>query len=621
MVKENKTMRKTITFRTMIRSITLAVPCFVVFLGVGSAFSAETSDPAVRSDVILINHVGFLPDSPKYCVIPQPPEKTFTIHRMKDCVWTPVQEGTLSEGGLGLEPGWIGEFTSLQEEGIYQVRCGGRQSRCFVVWRRVYDAPLRILYSYFPWQRCGDSLTGWAAPCHLDDGRIAETGAHRDLAGGYHQSCDLRKWISLEVIGLLGLTHFGQMQSPRWDNGCIAEELRWGSDYYQKLVREDGGMLDSVFIPLGWGPRDFYLSDSPPPAMWSTIRHQALLATYFQPRDAAYSEKCKQVALRVWQYMTATKPQYEKYQAPALPPLGHDGLNGWYAGFYPGSSLDLAHRLCAAVALYRITNEPALLQDAAQSASALVDLQVAPAATGSNQDACFWEGPDHNKLEASGFWHASGPLGLCELLELKPDHPDSARWRKAVERIAEQYRSSSQLNPWGLVATHWSLQDQPVSLPPTPASGASRGISEIYSGGNLKPQDAGGPNRYIVYQYRPYGYNGPIAAAGVFLRHAAALTEKDEYRHVAQRQMDWILGCNPYDASAVEGVGYNQPLRGFYGEFFPPTPQIPGAVSTGLTSGSILMQNSGFANEYDMPIVGLVLWLMTEQVGSPMPAR
>ncbi|MBN2295146.1 MAG: hypothetical protein JXM70_22140, partial [Pirellulales bacterium] len=54
---------------------------------------------------------------------------------------------------------------------------------------------------------------------------------------------------------------------------------------------------------------------------------------------------------------------------------------------------------------------------------------------------------------------------------------------------------------------------------------------------------------------------------------------------------------------------------GFYGEFFPPTPQIPGAVSTGITSESILSR-SGFANEYDMPIVGWVLWLMTEQVGS-----
>ncbi|MBN2293081.1 MAG: glycoside hydrolase family 9 protein, partial [Pirellulales bacterium] len=551
-------------------SIFVARHCVVPSqLGAKELDAAGPSDPATRTDAILVNHVGFLPGSPKYCVVPRPPVKTFTIHRLKDCVWTQVYEGKLVDGGTELESGWVGEFSSLREEGTYQVRCGTRQSRCFVVWRRAYDVPMRVLYNYFPWQRCGDSTTGWAAPCHLDDGRIAETGEHRDLAGGYHQSCDLRKWASLEVCGLIGLTRFAQTQSPRWDDGCVAKELRWGSDYYQKLVREDGGLLDSVFIPMGWGPRDFYLSDAPPPAIWNTIRHQAMLAAYFKSVDTAYSEKCKQVARRVWQYMTSNKRRLEKYKAPALPPLGHDNMNDWYAPFYPGSSFDLAHRLCAAVALYRVTDDPALLEDAARSGSALVDLQVTTDAAGGDDVACFWEGPDHKKIPDFGsyFWHFSAPVGLCELLELKPDHPDSAKWRRAVERIAQQYLRTSRRNPWGLVATRWAQQDQPVPKPPAPTAGARRHVLETYNGGNLGDT---GPGRFIVYQYRFGGYNGPIAAAGVFLRRAAAITGKDEYRHVAQRQMDWIFGCNPYDSSAVEGVGYNQPQRGFYGEFFPP---------------------------------------------------
>ena len=302
-------------FATLWRSVAAALLLTIWF---AQCTVAQQTESAVRTDAILVNHVGFLPDSPKYCVVPQPPEKKFTIHRLKDCNWTQVLEGKLAVGGPELEPGWVGEFTSLREEGIYQVRCGARQSRCFVVWHRVYDVPMRVLYNYFPWQRCGDSLTGWAAPCHLDDGRISETGAHRDLAGGYHQSCDLRKWGALEVIGLMGLTRFAQTQSPRWDNGRIAEELRWGSDYYQKLVRADGGLLDSVFIPLGWGPREFYLSDAPPLAMWNTIRHQAMLAIYFKSRDAVCSEKCKQTAVRVWQYMTSTKRRSGKVSSPGF---------------------------------------------------------------------------------------------------------------------------------------------------------------------------------------------------------------------------------------------------------------------------------------------------------------
>ena len=105
-----------------------------------------------------------------------------------------------------------------------------------------------------------------------------------------------------------------------------------------------------------------------------------------------------------------------------------------------------------------------------------------------------------------------------------------------------------------------------------------------------------------------------ITDTALFLNRAAEITGDQTYRTVAQRQLDWVMGCNPFDASAIEGVGYNQPLRGLYGEFFPPTPQIPGAVSIGLSPGSFSPETYGNGpNEYDMPVVGNVLWLMADQ--------
>jgi hypothetical protein len=574
------------------------------------ACPAEQTRPA---ETILVNHVGFQPEAAKVCVVRHPPKNEFTVHRLKDCNWEQVLQGNLVAGGPELESGSIGDFSAVREEGIYQVRCGARRSRCFVVWRQVYDVPMRVLYGYFPWQRCGDTLTGWAAPCHVDDGRIAETGEHRDFSGGYHQSCDLRKWASLEVLGLIGLTRFAQTQTPRWDDGCIAKELRWGGDYYHKLLRDDGGMFDSVFIPLGWDARDFYRSDAPPPAMWNTIRHQAMLAAHFRSTDAAYSETCKQSALRVWKYMTSAARPVGKYRAPALPPRGHDHLSDWYSGFYPGSALEIAHRLCAAVALGRIADDPALLEDAAHCASLLVELQATTPDANGDASGCFWDGPNRERLVVSDgyFWQASGPLGLCDILELRPSHADSAKWRRAIERIGQQYVRTARRNPWGLVATNWFLCDQ---APKTPGKEQDEDapVTETYNGGKVSCPHDGNPERFVAYQYRFAVYNGPVAAAGVFLERAAGILQKDEYRRVAQRQMDWILGCNPYDASTVEGVGYNQPHRGFYGEFFPPTPQIPGAVSTGLLAHSFDPAQYGWANEYDMPIVGAVLWLMTD---------
>lgn len=145
----------------------------------------------------LVNHVGFPPHAAKRCVISAPPEKTFTIHRLKDTVWKQEFCSTLVNGGPELEPDAVGDFTPIKDDGIYQVRCGTLRSR----------------------------------------------------------SSDLRKWSAFEILGLMGLLEYGQKEAPRWDNGSIAEEARWGCDYFQKPVRSDGGMYDSVFSLSGGGRR------------------------------------------------------------------------------------------------------------------------------------------------------------------------------------------------------------------------------------------------------------------------------------------------------------------------------------------------------------------------------
>ena len=48
--------------------------------------------------------------------------------------------------------------------------------------------------------------------------------------------------------------------------------------------------------------------------------------------------------------------------------------------------------------------------------------------------------------------------------------------------------------------------------------------------------------------------------------------------------------------SYIEGVGHNQRQRPVFGQFFPSTPQIPGAMIHTATG------------EYDMPAVAMVLW-------------
>lgn len=570
--------------------------------------AAETPPSPVKSGVILVNHVGFPPNAAKHCVIPDPPEKMFTVHRLKDTKWSQVFAGTLIAGGNELEPGWVGDFTALKEDGIYQVRCGALKSRCFTIHAGVYDMPMRMIFNYFTLARCGDttgkSITG---PCHLDDGNLVGVG-HRDFSGGYHQSCDLRKWAHLEVKGLQGVLNFGQLQTPHWDKGTIDEEVRWGSDYYRKLVREDGGMFDSVFIPIHWGPRDYYVSDPPAPALWDNVRHQAQAAAYFQKRDAAYADKCRQTAERVWRYMSSDKRPPGRYQPPAMPPLAHHWLKTAFNAYRQDSAADLAYRINAAIALRDVTRDESLLEDAARSAAKLLALQVEAEDAPAQASGVFWEGPEREALSLAPCQPEIG-LALCELIRAASHHPDADRWRGAVRAMAERYCGITRRNPWGMVATWFDVLEKPV------APGPRGAYPFAYPDGTIRGRVRGAAGKFLSYQYRRGGYHYDNLLAGLFLNRAGDITGNPECRAFAQRQLDWVMGCNPYDASAIEGVGYNQPLRGLFGEFFPPTPQIPGGVMVGLQPMSFDPKQYGNCgpNEYDMPQAGTALWLLAEQ--------
>jgi hypothetical protein len=159
-----------------------------------------------------------------------------------------------------------------------------------------------------------------------EGGNELEPGWVGDFSGGDNQLSDLGKWPSGLNLWLMGLSPFGGLQKPYWDNSSIDEEVRWGCDCYQKIVRDDGGGGDCVAILFSWEARDYYQANAPPPA------------------------RCRQTGERVWQYMVSSKRPKGINDPVAVPPLGiAEGLHSTFSAFYEGSSQDLAHRVSAAL--------------------------------------------------------------------------------------------------------------------------------------------------------------------------------------------------------------------------------------------------------------------------------
>ena len=73
------------------------------------------------------------------------------------------------------------------------------------------------------------------------------------------------------------------------------------------------------------------------------------------------------------------------------------------------------------------------------------------------------------------------------------------------------------------------------------------------------------------------------AATNAATNTAAGKKFSDSLETFALDQLNWILGCNPYNASMLQGNGHNNPAYAFFGTF--EYTNAPGGIVNGITSG------------------------------------
>jgi hypothetical protein len=122
-------------------------------------------------------------------------------------------------------------------------------------------------------------------------------------------------------------------------------------------------------------------------------------------------------------------------------------------------------------------------------------------------------------------------------------------------------------------------------------------------GGNRKAGDYFYRWCYVNHEDREWwnGINPRIGYAGALLVRGGMLTDNPEAIRIGQQQLDFIYGCNPFNASTATGLGYNQPDYFKTSTFIPHTPLIVGAVMAGIGS-----------SENDLPVLLPGWWQTTE---------
>lgn len=561
---------------------------------------------SITQNPIRVNHVGFTPGAAKRFVLTDNTtgDDSFSVFHFYETDSPPREVYTgkmvLEDKELDL---WCGDFSSVCEPGDYFIEAGGHKSRYFWIFDKAYDNLARILLSYFTFQRCGSDL-GWAGRCHLDDGIIKETGEKVDLSGGYHQSGDLRKSPGGVSIGVLGMMRYAMKDSSAWGKLLFADELKWACDYFVKTIQENGAMYNTLNVPFGWVAREFYKSAAPSSAQWCVTSILALGSVFFKDTDNERSSKYLSTALRSWKYMVGDERSPELYDHPGPTPRGMDQPS-FYSLCKKGNTADMAYMAVVAADLLLATGDAEYKEYIRKGADKLLSLM------GKGDCAmCVFldEDDEHLAFMYNNYSHSNGGfMALCAAYEILGEK----KYLEAVKDVAYAICKISKKNPWQLSAPAFSDADLDMTVG-HPAPGRKmytrrQSLGELEEVGTVvKPEKE-------VRCYRAKNMGDRLvtpnahSTVGVFLMRASKLLGDKEIGSVAQSHIDAILGANIHDASHVNGVGLNHVNHRPYAQFFPPVPHIPGAINIGFTK---ISHNE--YSEYDMPCVGLFMYLLSE---------
>ena len=554
---------------------------------------------------ILVNQAGYLPASEKFCLVAGDHNETYEVVHIasRQVAFT----GTFQPAPGDLGNYSAGNFSAVMGEGQYYIKSGNLRSYPFTISEEVYDHPMDLIVHYFSRQRCGASTTGFLSPCHMDDGIRMDNGKHQDVSGGWHDASDLRKWVSATIYGMIGLGKAYELRDDR-DKEKILEELKWGNRYFlnmqepqgylmsyiggdvqkhsdsnrwtDNIIGKEGGELhfakptqgSSTADMLIFGTNDDRVIKTDPLDMmgqYNFITAEALMARITKQKDPDYSETCLAAAISCFNWCESKD---------------HTSNPGVI-----GASMQ------AALELYKTTGKEEYRDFAVSQASRLKELQ-APQREG-EVSGFFYSSPGSPEPYKEISRGCLAFISLCDLAGMFPSHRDLGAWKGMISNYSYNYlvnialRNAFGMAPFGLYA-------------------------EADPGGNRKAGSYW--YRYFMYPNREWwvGINANLASAGVGLMKASKVFNDEKLRTYAQRQLDWIIGVNPFNSSTLIGVGHNHP-RHFPGStYYPQTPVIPGAVMNGLGGDRNDIPDIGDGNwqisEYWTPMVAYTLWLMAE---------
>ncbi len=539
---------------------------------------------AVAPDRIAYCHAGYQTSSPKTAIANGLEATEFHLIDHDSGKVVLSKEVETIKTPLG-EYQWM-DFSEFTQTGRFVLRAGQLSTQPFPIAPDVWSSTVWKAINYFYCQRCGDAIEGIHDVCHQD-----WQGVHEDktviINGGWHDAGDLCQGLRNtceSIVAMLSLaeTLRSQGRHPELADRLI-EEARWGLQYVLKNNFGDGyrvawathdywtngevGDVDDVIAKARNGPRENFSA-----AVAETIAYRVL-----KKSDPDFARQCLKAAESDWRFAADAIGKGGDEERPDLSGVG------------ASAPLDLAAiGTLASVELFQATGNRRYAEWAVRLARTVVACQQRTYLPGLKVPLAgfFHASPDSKQVyHAHHRGHAHAPIiALAALCRTLPDHSDWIQWYSTVVYHSEYLTTlAAYTEPYGIFPASLYRDDEDLRIPEKPPRGRFAGYAgptrESFRQQVLNGVDMGGGyylRRFPVW-FMIRGHFGVLLTKAKALSTAARLRGDLQATRLAERQLQWIVGCNPFAQSTMYGEGYD-----FVPHYSAMSGQIVGSLPVGI---------------------------------------
>ena len=481
-----------------------------------------------------------------------------------------VHEAPTREEAAPIGTFTVMDFTPFQTEGVFRLRIGGEATEPFRVDAHPFDSAFAKALNYFAQERCGTAVDGVHEICHLNVFSRHPDGRRISIAGGWHDAGDLSQAAtnSSEVtIAALEAAAAVRAREPELADRLLAE-ARWGLQWLLRTAFGDGyrpcWTQLSVWTRNIEGAPDDVFRDAARRSFSNleTAAAEAKGAIAFQSIDPYFADWCLRSAIRDFKF--------------GMDPRENE-ISCWPE--YCGAAL------LAASTLYDATGDGEYLRQAAPLAQRMLACQQTTPVGDTfrlsgyfNQDETSGRPTTHNNERE----HITG-IGLIRFAQRTQDKALRTSCFTALRRYCDYLRALAKINaPYGLLPAHIHDINEIQDHRPANMTDEQMAEADAHWRTQLKNGVKMDERRYLRRMPVPkpgMGYFLPPLSRAKIAAEASGCLGENDLRELAVRQIEWILGLNPFSSSCVYGEGYNcHPLYvGFSGQF-------TGALPCGIKS-------------------------------------